>query len=109
MMQCLNCYYHSFIGLENWCCHPGHAKRIKKPRAKCSDHFLWDKKDAGQELKLGIDKMIEIKDQPHETCRLTHSGTAIECLMCGETSFNHGDVLHRYCGKCKRFHDDFNS
>ena len=31
---------------------------------------------------------------------------AIICHRCSRTSFNRGDILHRYCVACHRFHDD---
>jgi hypothetical protein len=33
-------------------------------------------------------------------------GRSIMCHRCGKTSYNLHDVSHRYCGHCKRFHDD---
>ena len=32
--------------------------------------------------------------------------SAIKCLICGLVSHNLGDVLQRYCAKCRIFHDD---
>lgn len=37
---------------------------------------------------------------------LTDDPPAIQCLMCGLTSYHPEDVKHRYCGKCNVFHDD---
>lgn len=34
------------------------------------------------------------------------NGIAIKCLICGYTSHNPNDVIHRFCGFCHRFHDD---
>jgi len=31
----------------------------------------------------------------------------IECLICGLTSWNPGDVANRYCVRCHQFHEDF--
>jgi len=31
--------------------------------------------------------------------------TYIDCLRCGERSFNRGDIANLYCAKCKQFHD----
>ena len=31
---------------------------------------------------------------------------AIQCLLCGRTSYHPQDVHERYCGACHRFHDD---
>jgi hypothetical protein len=33
-------------------------------------------------------------------------GRSITCGACGATSYHPGDVQHRYCGRCKAFHDD---
>lgn len=30
----------------------------------------------------------------------------IKCLRCGLTSYNANDIHHRFCGRCKHFHDD---
>jgi hypothetical protein len=37
---------------------------------------------------------------------LAPDGSWIKCLRCGTTSWNTGDVQHRYCGKCHAFHED---
>lgn len=31
---------------------------------------------------------------------------SITCPLCGRTSYNQGDVEHRYCSHCSWFHDD---
>jgi len=31
----------------------------------------------------------------------------ITCPVCGKTSRNPNDVKHRYCGNCRKFHDQF--
>lgn len=31
---------------------------------------------------------------------------SITCPKCGRTSYNAGDVEHRYCGACHQFHED---
>jgi hypothetical protein len=28
------------------------------------------------------------------------------CPFCGAVSYNHGDIIHRYCGRCHLFADD---
>jgi hypothetical protein len=33
-------------------------------------------------------------------------GSSIRCHRCGRTSYHREDVAHRYCGFCKRFHED---
>jgi len=33
-------------------------------------------------------------------------GKSIICLDCGNTSWNPFDVIRRYCGYCREFHDD---
>jgi ribosomal protein L37E len=30
----------------------------------------------------------------------------IHCLVCGRVSFNRSDIEQRYCGYCKRFHEE---
>jgi hypothetical protein len=40
------------------------------------------------------------------TFALSADGKSITCIRCGRTSFNAGDVEHRYCGHCQMFHDD---
>jgi hypothetical protein len=40
------------------------------------------------------------------TYRIVEDGRAIKCLLCMKTSWNMGDVQHRYCGNCHIFHDD---
>jgi hypothetical protein len=32
--------------------------------------------------------------------------TGITCLDCGFTSYHPQDVIHRYCPRCRVFHDD---
>lgn len=32
----------------------------------------------------------------------------ITCLRCGRTSYHPQDVQQRYCGACRRFHDEKN-
>ena len=39
------------------------------------------------------------------TYLLTEDHLAIQCLVCGMTSYHPKDVEHLYCGKCHRFHD----
>jgi len=31
---------------------------------------------------------------------------SITCPTCGMTSYSHGDINHRYCGKCHAYHRD---
>ena len=38
------------------------------------------------------------------TYEIIDSGKAIHCLICGMTSYSPMDVLHRFCGRCHRFH-----
>jgi hypothetical protein len=33
-------------------------------------------------------------------------GASIQCLLCGSISHNPSDVRHRYCDRCRVFHDD---
>lgn len=33
------------------------------------------------------------------------SGPSITCPVCGRTSYNANDILHRYCGSCHQYHD----
>lgn len=33
-------------------------------------------------------------------------GNSITCLVCGQTSYNRNDVANKYCGYCKRFHEN---
>jgi hypothetical protein len=33
-------------------------------------------------------------------------GKSITCLDCGNASWNAFDVIRRYCGVCREFHDD---
>lgn len=33
----------------------------------------------------------------------------ITCLICNKTSWNPGDVDHKYCGNCKKFHSEYNN
>jgi hypothetical protein len=37
---------------------------------------------------------------------IASDGRWITCHTCGKTSYNINDVSARYCGHCKRFHDD---
>ena len=39
------------------------------------------------------------------TYEIVEDGKAIKCNVCGMTSWSSGDVEHRYCAKCNRFHD----
>lgn len=32
-------------------------------------------------------------------------GKAIRCLLCLHLSYNPHDIEHRYCGRCRTFHD----
>jgi hypothetical protein len=41
-----------------------------------------------------------------EGCTIAPDGRSITCHRCGMTSHNSNDVAHRYCGFCKRFHED---
>ena len=34
------------------------------------------------------------------------SRLGIRCLVCGSLSWNTGDVVNRYCARCRKFHDD---
>jgi hypothetical protein len=36
---------------------------------------------------------------------LADAPDAIQCLRCGLTSWNAGDIAQRYCGWCKRYHE----
>lgn len=35
-----------------------------------------------------------------------HGNRGITCLYCGRTSWSDGDVQHKYCAYCKRFHGE---
>jgi hypothetical protein len=37
---------------------------------------------------------------------ISPDGKSISCHLCGMTSHNPNDVLHRYCGMCHVFHGD---
>lgn len=37
---------------------------------------------------------------------LLDHGHVIRCNTCGRVSWNTNDVIHRYCGHCKVFHED---
>ena len=107
MQNCLNCYYHLFLSFENWCAHPAHSKKIKKPKAHCDEHVFYDFKGAFARNKLSWEKMKDISQKPlAQTHRIIHDGRAIHCLLCGMISFDQGDVSERYCGNCRRFHCD---
>lgn len=41
-----------------------------------------------------------------DTYNIVEGGKAIQCLKCNMTSWNPNDVVHRYCGNCKAFHED---
>lgn len=106
-MKCLDCYYHSYVGIQNWCCHPSICKRIKNPHANCADHIEWDFKGGIELRKKTLDEMLKIKGaQKNKSYELTHAGTAIRCNICGMTSFHLDDIEHKYCGKCRMFHDE---
>jgi hypothetical protein len=44
-------------------------------------------------------------DQTYKILNPPGRETAIECLVCGKTSFHPKDVEYLYCGNCHRFHD----
>lgn len=105
--RCLNCYYFRFNGLERWCAHPDHHRRIKKPLAGCPDWIWTEDKKTGRMLKIAMEQSIKAKSDPHrETYAITNDGKAIKCLICGMKSYNKDDISMRYCGSCKRFYDD---
>jgi hypothetical protein len=107
MQQCRNCYYRSIIGFESWCCHPAIGKRIKDTGRNCADHIYYDYKGGIGLKKMGYGEMIEKATKPKEkTYRLIHAGTAIECKVCGLTSFNINDIKLKFCCNCKLYHDD---
>lgn len=111
MRRCLDCYYHSFIGHQNWCAHPGHPNRISNTKGICDDHIDYDSKaHPNKTRKHKYVEMEAIKKKKARTSsyELTHAGSAIECQICGQTSFHIDDVKHRYCGKCKIFHEEYN-
>jgi len=41
-----------------------------------------------------------------QTYEIVGEGQAIKCRICGSTSWNPGDVRHRFCGKCDQYHAD---
>lgn len=110
MQNCLNCYYHLFLSFENWCAHPGHTCKIKKAKAHCDDHIFHDFKGAFSRNKLSWDNMKKISaEKPKallETHKIIEDGNAIHCLFCGKISYNRDDVREKYCGNCRRFHND---
>lgn len=54
-------------------------------------------------LESTLEKMIKPENKRYE---IINNGEAIRCLSCGLTSYNHGDIQMKYCGNCRRFHDD---
>lgn len=34
------------------------------------------------------------------------NGKAIRCNECGSASYNHSDILHKYCARCQKWHHD---
>ena len=36
-VSCLTCRYFRFVKIETTCSHPGHNRKIKKPRKKCGE------------------------------------------------------------------------
>lgn len=64
-------------------------------------------KTTDKKPKVNINRSIAASRNPcGPTCEITHGGQAIRCRICGRESFNPGDVEMRFCGSCKRFHDD---
>lgn len=107
MRCCRNCYYRSIIGFESWCCHPAIGRRIKHTDRNCADHIYFDDKMVTKVEKTPYAEMIKKRTKPPaRTYKLTHAGTAIECKLCGMTSFHTDDVKQKFCGKCKIFHND---
>lgn len=60
------------------------------------------------------DEMIPAVDWKEVARALTHAARpkqrkedfpSITCPRCGWTSYNPGDIEHRYCGHCNNFHD----
>jgi hypothetical protein len=47
--SCLTCRYYGFVGLDRWCLHPEHDRRIKKPRKKCKSWIDRFSKEPGPE------------------------------------------------------------
>ena len=39
------------------------------------------------------------------TYEIVEDGRAIKCNVCGMTSWSQGDVEHKFCAKCDRFHN----
>jgi len=39
-------------------------------------------------------------------CFVEPDHPSVVCPRCGRRSYNPGDITHRYCGACHRYHDD---
>lgn len=59
-----------------------------------------------KELRADAARMEQPPPQPEKTYELIDGGKAIRCKICDKTSWLAGDVIHRYCANCKRFHED---
>ena len=35
---------------------------------------------------------------------ISKDGLSITCFSCGSTSYHPGDIEHRYCGYCHKYH-----
>lgn len=47
-----------------------------------------------------------VRIQGESTYDILANGNAIECRLCGRTSFNANDVAERYCSACNFFHEE---
>lgn len=41
-----------------------------------------------------------------QTYEVSLDGRSIKCLVCGKTSWSAGDIKHRYCEYCHKYHAD---
>ena len=79
------------------------AKHLSEEEWQIAARFEWGAND-GQ-----TDRLIPVIQTPeYQTYgeRINGHATMIRCRACGSRSYNDQDVLHLYCGRCKRFHQD---
>lgn len=54
-----------------------------------------------------MDSNSSNRQPPKMTCPFKYRDTlgvvSITCHQCGMTSYNHNDIVERYCGKCHQF------
>jgi hypothetical protein len=51
-----------------------------------------------------VESLEALPPEPTFVLRPTPQGLAIQCLLCGATSWSPSDVRQKYCGHCHRFH-----